>query len=253
MKRCLTLTVLALGLTASPALAQDEEDWTGFYAGVHAGGNQTRSATNVALGGAWSTEAAALRDFFAGNMAERQRDDGFNLGAQIGYNFQTGSVVLGIEAETSFLPGSETVSSGALRYPASPTLSYTFTNTIDAKHLSSIKAKAGAAFGSTLVYAEGGFAAAKARFATTATSNGNYLKAGELNKTMEGYIVGGGIEQRFDEHLSARITYDYADLGTATYATTYRPGSSFTTPAYTETVRQDLRLHLLKVGLNYRF
>ena len=253
MNRYLTLTALALGLTASPALADDEADWTGFYAGVHGGFNQTRSATDVTLGGAWSTEAASLRGFVANNMAERQRDDGYNLGAQIGYNYQTGSLVLGVEADTSFLPGSETVSSGALRVPRTPTLSYTFTNSINAKRMSSIKAKAGVAFGNTLIYGEGGWAWTKARFGTTVTSSGNYLKAGELEKTMDGFVVGGGLEQRLGDNLSVRLSYNYADQGTATYATAYRPGSAFTSPAYSETVRQDLRLHLVRAGVNYRF
>ena len=253
MNRCLAMIALGLGLAASPALAQDEDNWTGFYAGIHGGLDQTRSATNVTLGGAWSTEAAPLREFFAGNMAERQRNDGYNLGAQIGYNYQTGPLVLGIEAETSYLGGSETVSRGPLRYPASATLSYTFTNTVDPKWVSSIKGKAGIALGKTLIYAEGGYASAKAKFATTATSNANYLKAGELTETMDGYIVGGGIEQRLGGNLSARLSYNYTDLGTATYTTSYRPGSALTNPAYTETVRQDLRLHLVRVGLNYRF
>lgn len=253
MNRYLTLPVLALGLAAAPALAKDEADWTGFYAGVHGGLNQTRSATDVTLGGAWSSETAALRDFVATSMAERQRDDGYHLGGQIGYNYQTGSLVLGVEAETSFFPGSETVSRGPLRFSGSPTLSYTFTNTIDPKHMSSIKTKAGVALGSTLIYAEGGWAWTKARFATTATSNANYLKGGELEQTMDGYIVGGGIEQRLGKNLSVRLSYNFTDQGTASYATTYRPGSAFTSPAYTETVRQDLRLHLVRAGVNYRF
>lgn len=253
MRRIFNLAVVALATMAAPALAQDEANWTGVYAGIHGGLDQTRSATNVALGGAWSTEAASLRDFFAGNMAERQRDDGYNLGAQIGYNYQTGALVLGVEAETSFLGGSETISSGPLRYPASATLSYSFTNTVDPKWISTIKAKAGVAFGRTLVYAEGGYASAKAKFATTASSNANYLKAGELTKTLDGYVVGGGLEQRLDQDLSLRLSYNYANLGTAAYTTSYRPGSAFTNPAYSETVRQDLRLHLVRVGVNYRF
>ena len=253
MRKFHFLAAAALIAAASPALADDEQDWTGFYAGVHGGLDQTRSATNVALGGAWSTESSTLRDFFANSMAERQRDDGYNLGAQIGYNFQSGSFVVGVEAETSYLGGSETVSSGALRVPGSTTLSYTFTNTVDPKHMSSIKAKAGVATGSTLFYAEGGWAWTKASFGTTVASSGNYLKAGALDETMDGYIVGGGVEQRLGENLSARLSYNFADQGTATYVTSYRPGSAFTTPAYTETVRQDLRLHLVRLGVNYRF
>lgn len=35
--------------------------------------------------------------------------------------------------------------------------------------------------------------------------------------------------------------------------TTYEPGSSFTAPAYTETMNQSLSLHLLRVGVSYHF
>ena len=84
-------------------------------------------------------------------------------------------------------------------------------------------------------------------------SNGNYRKAALVDRTMDGFIVGGGIEHRLGNNVSARLTYQYADQGDETYTTAYQPGSSFTTPAYTETVTQDLRLHLVRVGVNYRF
>jgi outer membrane immunogenic protein len=253
MNRLLTFGIGALALVGTPAFAQDEDDWTGPYVGVQAGITRANSATDVSLGGAWSSESAALRDFVTTNADARQRDHDANTGVQLGYNYQTGSIVLGAEVEFTALNGSQTVSRGPLRYTPVANLTYTFTNTVDPKHMTAVKAKVGAAAGSTLFYAEGGWAWTKASFATTISSSNNYLKAGATTKTLNGWIVGGGVEQKFGDNLSARLSYNYTDQGAVTYATSYRPGSSFTTPAYSETATQNLRLHLVRLGLNYRF
>ena len=60
-------------------------DWSGFYIGGHAG---------YALGGDFTARAAA--------GTARGDLDGFVGGAYGGYNFQTGNVVLGGEADVSF-------------------------------------------------------------------------------------------------------------------------------------------------------
>ncbi len=253
MRSILTLSALAIGLCASPAMAQDEEDWTGPYIGVQGGYTGAKSDTSVVLGGAWSTETQALRDFFATNMGTRQSDNDFNFGAQLGYNVQTGGVVLGVEGEFSALNGGQTVARGPLAVTGIPALSYSYTNTVDPKHMFALKAKLGAAMGRTLFYVDGGWAWTKATLGTTVTSNGNYLKAASVDSTLDGFIVGGGVEHRISDNLSLRLTYHYADQGDETYVTGYRTGSAFTSPAYTETVTQDLRLHLVRVGMNYRF
>lgn len=253
MKQILTLSALAIGLCASPAMAQDEEDWTGPYIGVQGGYTGAKSDTSVVLGGAWASESQALRDFFGSSMGTKQSDGDVNFGAQLGYNVQTSGIVLGLEGEFSVLNGGETIARGPLAVPSIPALSYSYTNTVDPKHMFALKAKLGGAMGRTLFYVNGGWAWTKATLGTSVTSNGNYLKTGSLDTTMDGFIVGGGVEHRLSDNLSLRLTYDYTDQGDETYVTTYRAGSSFTAPAYTETVTQDLRLHLVRVGVNYRF
>ena len=74
-----------------------------------------------------------------------------------------------------------------------------------------------------------------------------------MSVSLDGYIVGGGVEQKLGNRLSARVEYNYTDQGRANYATSYRPGSTFVTPAYNENLSQDLRLHLVRVGVNYHF
>ena len=251
MRNIRLLAAASLFAIAAPAVADDGDDWSGVYVGVQGGYTQARSATDVTLGGAWSTETATLRNYVASNAGARQRDSDVNAGAQIGFNYQTGDVVLGLEGEFSLLNGGQTVSRGPLT--ASPGLTYTFTNTIDPKHMYAIKGRAGVSLGDTLVYASGGWAWTRANLGLSVRSNGNYLKAGSVDRTLDGFIVGGGVEQKIAGNLSARISYDYSKQGKESYATAYLPGSSFTNPAYTETAQQNLRLHLVRVGVNYRF
>jgi hypothetical protein len=95
MKSIVTITAVALGFIASPALAQDEEDWSGAYIGIQSGYTGTKSDTAVALSGQWSVESQALRDFFSNNMGARQSDGSPNTGVVLGYNVQTGGAVVG--------------------------------------------------------------------------------------------------------------------------------------------------------------
>src|SRR6266508_2836901 len=61
-------------------------DWTGFYVGGHAGYAWTHKEWNLPTGG-------EIADYTA---------DGWIYGGQIGFNWQTGSSVVGVEAQASF-------------------------------------------------------------------------------------------------------------------------------------------------------
>lgn len=253
MRSIFAIGASALALAASPALAQDEDDWTGGYIGVQGGYSSVKSDSTATLGGAWTSESAALRNEVTTNLGTKQSDGDLNFGAQIGYNFQTGGAVLGLEGEFLALNGGETISRGPIATTVFPGLSYTYRNTIDPKHMFALKAKLGASSGSTLFYAEGGWAWTKAAVGAGITSNGNYLKGGTVDRTFDGFIVGAGIEHRFGSNIGLRLSYHYADQGDKTYNTAYLPGSAFVTPPYSETINQNLRLHLVRVGINYHF
>src|SRR5918993_5461375 len=69
--------------------------WTGFYAGVNAGwGWRDDDQETVVLTPGAGTPGLAGTLFFPGNG-----DGGFTGGAQIGYNYQIGSFVIGAEAD----------------------------------------------------------------------------------------------------------------------------------------------------------
>lgn len=253
MKKLIVLSALGCAI-ATPAFAE-EGDWSGPYIGISAGYTGTKSQTSTALSGSWTSETQALRDDVTSKFAANQTVNDLNFGGQIGYNYQTGGAVLGLEAEFNLLNGSKVTTRGPIASAPFPTLSYTYTNRVDPKHMIALKARVGAAMGKAMLYAEGGWAFAKADLGADLTSNGNYSKSGRLSKSLNGFIVGGGVEYRMSDSVSARLSYHYTDLGDASYINAYNAGSAFAPPGsnYIETMTQDLRLHMVRVGINFHF
>lgn len=76
--------------------------WTGPYAGVNAGYAMGRLRTKV--GWAGRPEATAADPAFMAVLGHASRErGGFTGGAQAGYNYQTGVIVLGVEADMNAL------------------------------------------------------------------------------------------------------------------------------------------------------
>jgi outer membrane immunogenic protein len=138
--------------------------WTGFYAGVNAGwGWRDDNEETVILNGALPGTL-----FFPGNG-----DGGFVGGAQIGYNFQTGSFVWGLEADIQW---ADTDQDEEVRFvPAGAPGTFVpgeFDNNLS-DWFGTVRARAGVAFDRVLVYATGGVA---------------------YTDDKAGWVVGGGAE-----------------------------------------------------------
>jgi len=180
MKKILLSSVALLGLTAG-AMAADLPSrrapapivaavpvftWTGFYVGVNAGYG-------------WNSDDEVTID---GVTFELDNEGGFVGGAQVGYNYQIGSFVVGLEGDIQYADfgGDDDFSSS--------------------DWFGTARARAGVAFDRALVYATGGFA-----FADDAN----------------GWTVGGGVEYAFTNNLSAKVEGLYVNLDTDTPVGSY--------------------------------
>jgi outer membrane immunogenic protein len=183
MKKILLSSVALLGL-ATGAMAADLPSrvapapviaaapiftWTGFYVGVNAGYG-------------WSDD-----DFDAVDFADDEDDGGFVGGAQIGYNYQIGSFVVGLEGDIQYADFGR---DGVFNFEDEDgeILEGEFESS---DWFGTVRARAGVAFGQALIYGTGGFA-----FADDAT----------------GWTVGGGLEYAFTNNLSAKIEGLYVNL-----------------------------------------
>ncbi len=226
---------------ASPAAPWN---WTGFYAGVHAGGMLGFSEVSDPYG--------------ASVFGDRLRTPAFLLGGQAGYNWQpAGSIwVFGIEGDVSWLDADSSNSCFAANGEitssncrARPDVSGTLTGRIGF---------ATGAGGRTLLYGKGGAAFLHNRLdATTNWGFGLFpITTTSANTTNWGWTVGAGVEQALSPAWSVKLDYDYRHFADATLTT---PATFTTTPAGFATavaassasVRQSM--HTVRLGLNYHF
>ncbi len=191
--------------------------WTGWYAGGHFGygGGSFGPGTNPApLSG----------DFIQSSVT------GFIGGYQAGYNFQTANnAVIGFETDVTF---------GSPR-KFTPTPESNFETTFN--FLGTTRARLGLAVGTWLPYITGGLAYGKTRI-NEYDSFGDFMFAKAANQW--GWTIGAGLEFALTGNWTAKVEYNYLDLGTTTYDV------SVPTPSQ---VTVDPKISLVKLGLNYRF
>jgi outer membrane immunogenic protein len=66
---------------------------------------------------------------------------------------------------------------------------------------------------------------------------------------VSGWTIGGGIELHLAGGWTGKLEYPYLDLGSITDVATTTPPI----PAFTVTQTSDIRDHIVRVGLNYKF
>lgn len=242
MKR-LTFGSLALILmTGAAAQAQDvvassATDWSGFYAGVHAGGAFTGSNAGEDVHGYNFTPGATIG---ISNMSD------FIGGAQLGYNWQFDSFVLGVEGDVSYLG----YSSSALDINAPlPDTAYS----ASADWLATLRLRAGVTFDNTLIYTTGGLALAGLKYSaidacdsTPTCGGGGDLIDASLSRSL-GYAIGAGVEHDFGNRWSLKGEYLFAGFEGGTATGTALSGGDY------DFKFGSTGIHSVRLGLNYRF
>jgi outer membrane immunogenic protein len=217
---------------ASATLPGTMYNWTGLYLGAHFGaGWGTDAALNVQGGGNPGTEAGS------------GTTNGVLGGGQIGYNYQFGRALVGIEGEytaaavkgdTHLKVGDDGTSHSAV--------------TVQNRRIATIAGRVGAVFqDNMLLYVKGGSAWVQSTFDVTRWQFGLVGSAPTINDNRSGYVVGFGTEYKFDRNWSAKIEYNYLDFGTKTLTQESIMGSG---PRTADVSNQ---VHTVKVGANYTF
>jgi outer membrane immunogenic protein len=210
----------AAPLDSMPALL-----WTGLYLGLNAGYSSSRDFTREIS--AIPYDGADLERF-------RSRDRGFTGGGQIGYNYQAGHLVVGLEADFNYVDLSRSVTSA----------SGAVTTDVSGGFLGTVRPRLGLTWGPWLFYGTGGLAYANVD--TTITGNtGNTLSATNSDWRL-GWAAGGGIEYALGRNWSMRAEYLHTDLGRVSIS-----GVALDTNTYIW--RDHLTDNVLRLGVNFRF
>jgi outer membrane autotransporter protein len=223
--------------------------WTGFYVGGIAGADYGRSEYIVpGLAGADIHPSGVL------------------LGGTVGYNYQIGKYVLGIEADDSWTNYRGSASCAPLVTGLVTTPAFFQTTCNDKMSwIASVTGRAGYLFGPrTLIYAKGGVAFGQETWSATcnlgslngtlapppfshvqACNNpaGAFLNSISASDTRVGGLIGYGVEFALTQNWSAKGEWDWMDFGSKTL--TASDGTAFTAKQWS--------VSEVKVGLNYHF
>ena len=189
--------VVAAAAAALPASAM-AQSFDGPYVGVQAGWNQDKVDIPTA-----TTVEAEKRDAFVG-------------GIYAGYDSQIAeNIVLGVEGGFQITADDDVVGPNSLY-------------SVDQRYAFDVSARAGYVIGEdTLAYVRGGYANSRVRVTDLSAAS-----AGYDSDNLDGWFVGGGVERKVLDNVSARVEYRYYqyDFGT-----------------------DDIERHQVLAGVAYRF
>ena len=192
----------------APAYVAPYYNWTGFYIGINGGGGFGRSE--------WSDPFGTASANTSGGLA----------GGTIGYNYQAGPWVFGVEGDGDWSGIKGTASAGICAGTSCETRN---------DWLATARGRVGYAFNRVLPYITAGGAFGDVKMTAAGL--------GSETDTQAGWTAGGGVEVGLSGPWSAKVEYLYVDLGKANCSAA-TCGTSTDVSFHTNVVR---------AGINYRF
>jgi outer membrane immunogenic protein len=196
---------------AAPVLAP-LFDWSGFYVGINGGWSWGRSSYDFVGSGLGSTG-----DF---------RTTGGLIGGTLGYNYQVGQAVLGLEADLGW-----SGARGSALCPGGGAICETHN-----RWLGTVRGRVGYAMDRFMPYITGGLAYGNLR--------ANIPGVGASTATKAGWTLGAGVEYAVNRNWSLKAEYLYVDLGKFDCG----PACGAVPPTNVK-----FNTNILRAGLNYRF
>lgn len=190
--------------TKAPAFAPPYS-WTGFYLGINGGG----------AFGSSSWDSTGSRDISGGLV-----------GGTLGYNYQFGQAVVGVEGDIDWADINGTTSNAC---PGGCKTSDTW--------LSTVRGRLGYAADRFMPYVTGGAAFGDIR----AQAPG----LGQVGADRSGWTLGGGLEAALTTNWTAKVEYLYVDLGS--FNCGLNCGAGLTTD------NVSFHTNILRAGVNYKF
>jgi len=205
--------------TKAPPMIQAAYNWSGFYVGLNGGGGTSHKCWDI------------------GGLSEGCHDaTGGTVGGQVGYRWQTGPIVFGVEAQGNWADFTGDNISQVFAADRNHTK-------IDAFGL--FTGQVGYAWNNALLYVKGGAAVVDDKYTILGATSGALIAS--ASETRWGGVVGVGFEYGFAPNWSAGVEYDHMFMGSQS--------NNFVTPAGlaagADNIKQDVDLFTARV--NYKF
>jgi outer membrane immunogenic protein len=224
--------------------------WSGCYAGLNLGGGTSGTNFNSTVDPGThllGTNPAVV----AGDGSGGANADGVLAGGQVGCNWQTGTLVLGLEGDfdyfhshPSFSNNTNTLSDGATPFTISQSLTTDF--------LTTIRPRIGIAADRNLAYITGGAAFTRVSYTESYADGAAPPAAGTAtaSRYLAGWTAGAGWEYAFAANWTIRAEYLFVSFPktSALGAITDAGGGANTLHG-----SSDLTIQLVRAGVNFKF
>ena len=222
--------------------------WTGFYVGATAGGIWGSGSSTVSANYGGTTLASAYIPTSLGSGTS-----GWTAGGEVGYNYQIGSAVIGVEDDLEWVTNSKSVTYAGATIPA---LGGNLTTTAEARlnWLGTTRARLGFATmadNRLLLYVTGGLAYGGGKASVDSVGPAGNSWYGSAGSTQVGWALGGGAEYAFTNNWTVKAEYLYYDLNTYNYSTT--PNGVAAGKGLTFNAKVTPEGSIARVGVNYKF
>ena len=212
-------------------------NWAGFYAGGNFGGGVAHNAATLSVG----APIGPITETF--DVIPK----GWLGGGQVGYNWQAGALVYGVEADLQ-ISSQESTQTCALSCIPGQLLALKQ----ELPWFGTVRGRLGYSVGAGLFYVTGGWAYGEIKNTIAELAGGAPVTTVSFNQNKSGFVVGGGIETPVPDFFdwkfpnwTTRTEYLYVDLGTVTDAYTY--GAS------AHALTTDIRSHVFRTTYSYKF
>lgn len=236
--------------------------WSGFYVGLNAGAtfndNDNRLRATGDFRNVGNPYAGAVVIYDNEYNGFRNDDDAaFTGGAQMGFNWQFGAWVAGVEADINYRGNGDNDGFNILGTGNYNHYGLYHSGSDRGNWFGTLRARLGFALDRTLVYATGGLAfgdtgksghvyAYDVNYPGVALTGGEWRSNG--NDVNWGWTIGAGVEHAFSNNWTAKLEYLYVNLDRDSDVLT-----NITLPRYTFTTSDEDKFHVVRVGLNYKF
>lgn len=196
-------------MSPAPVFVQSQQFvWTGFYAGLNAGYGW----------GSFNRQAATIMNDPSGGV----------LGGQLGYNYQFGNLVVGVEGDLnwSWMNGNRTPAAGVATRGS-------------LEWFGTLRGRIGFGADRALIYATGGYAGGEVKSTVVNAIAPAFTESS--SSWRNGYALGAGIEYAFTNNVTAKAEYLYMNLGSRLLFPVNLPTTS------------NFSASLIRAGVNYKF
>jgi outer membrane immunogenic protein len=200
---------------------------------------------------AFASSIDCLPPFTGSNSASASSVVG---GAQLGYNWQRGSFVYGLETDISAMdPGSQKTTVSQILPPAAcddPVL--TANTNANVNWYGTFRGRIGWSSGPILFYGTGGLAYGRVELNSSLNFSSPGFSASLNDQTSSvkaGWVAGAGIEYALRPNVFLNLGYQYVDLGTISLADTTRIGPII----LTQSASAHAQFSVVTFGISWRF